>query len=151
MHSSHTITTRPAGTLYSGTQDLLDLEAYTSLGTESEMSFHGGVTPLLHSKWERALRAHPDRAFANYICTGLRQGFRIGFSHTKPLRRATRNMLSATHPELIAEYLAKELQLNQMLGPFVDDIKSVHGSRFGVIPKEHGTGKGTNYQPRVAA
>ena len=106
------------------------------------MCFQGGVTPLLHSEWERALRDHPDRAFANYICTGLRQGFRIGFSRTKPLRRATRNMLSATqHPEPVAEYLAKELRLNRMLGPFVDDIKSVHVSRFGVIPKGHGTGK----------
>ena len=28
-----------------------------------------------------------------------------------------------------------------MLGPFVGDVKSVHVSRFGVIPKGHGTGK----------
>ena len=105
MHSSHAIATCPSGTLYPGTQNLLDLEAYTSLGTESEIPFHSGVTLLLHSEWEVALRDHPDRAFANYTCTGLRQGFRIGFSRTKPLRytapRTDRRVPSkrADHPD----------------------------------------------------
>ena len=54
-------------------------------------------------------------------------------------------MFSASqHPEPIAEYLMKELGLNEMLGPF-DDIDGrfqfVHVSRFGVIPKGHNTGK----------
>ncbi|KAL5515663.1 hypothetical protein EMCRGX_G000863 [Ephydatia muelleri] len=69
----------------------------------------------------------------------------ISFSRTKPLRSTANNLFSATlHPEPVAEYLANELKLNRMLGPFNDDIEefqSVHVNRFGVIPKEHGTGK----------
>ena len=62
-----------------------------------------------------------------------------------PLRSMASNMFSATlHPKPIAEYLANELKLNRMLGPFNKDDKvfrSVHVNRFGVIPKGHGTGK----------
>ena len=31
--------------------------------------------------WEEALRGHPDRLFAHYICVGLQFGFRIGFGY----------------------------------------------------------------------
>ena len=41
---------------------------------------------------EEALQAHPDRAFARYICDGLRHGFRIGFERGAPLRSARANM-----------------------------------------------------------
>ena len=78
----------------------------------------GGVTPLKHSVWETALQDHPDKEFVHYITSGLQFGFRIGFDHGRPLRRATCNMLSATqHPEPITEYIEKELQLGRMLGP----------------------------------
>ena len=121
------------------------LESCVPLGSSKETPIQGGLTPLHHSAWEAALRDHPDRLFAEYICTGLRVGFRIGFARSKPLRDTTCNMFSASqHPEPIAEYLMKELGLNQMLGPF-DDIDGrfqfVHVSRFGIIPKGYNTGK----------
>ena len=90
------------------------------------------------------LRAHPDRSFVSYICTGLQIGFRIGFARHKPLCNAASNMLSAMqHLEQIDEYLEKELRLGHMLGPFRDlgGLPPVHISRFGVIPKGHNTGK----------
>ena len=49
-----------------------------------------------------------------------------------------------SRPRNIAEYLAKELELNRMLGPFDitnERFQSVHVNRFGVIPKGHNTGK----------
>ena len=40
---------------------------------------HFGRTPLNLAAWEAALRRHPDKDFATYLCSGLRVGFRIGF------------------------------------------------------------------------
>jgi hypothetical protein len=52
-------------------------------------------TPLVTDAWEVMLTSHPDRAFARYICSGIRSGFRIGFRRGSPLRSATANMPSA--------------------------------------------------------
>eukprot|EP00731_Ephydatia_muelleri_P014314 Em0008g34a len=80
---------------YSGMQDLKELESHVPSSSE-ETPIHGGTTPLSPSEWEVALRNHPDREFADYICTGIRHGFRIGFSRSKPLRSTASNMFSAT-------------------------------------------------------
>ena len=122
--------------------DLLSLNACRS--ADHSMGIQGGTSPLHHTKWQAALETHPDKAFAEYICTGLQFGFRIGFVRPTPLKDASSNMLSAMqHPEPISEYLKKELELGRMQGPFVDrsGFKSIHISRFGVISKGHNTGK----------
>ena len=101
-------------------------------------------TPLNTAAWESALATHPDRAFAHYICNGLRWGFRIGFDHSSPLKSASSNMVSAhLHPEVVTAYLQKQLSLGRMLGPFnsTEVQQPVHINRFGVIPKGHNTGK----------
>ncbi len=97
-------------------------------------------TPLRLDAWEKALAAHPDPAFARYICQGLRHGFR----HESPLKPAAGNMESARlHPEVVSEYLQKESRLGRMLGPFMESelVPQSQVSQFGVIPKGHGTGK----------
>ena len=103
------------------------------------------TSPLIITTWERALAPHPDRAFAQYITEGLRQGFRVGFRHSAPLRSATSNMESARqHRGIIGEYLGKELSLGRMLGPFpkgAQGLPQLHINRFGIIPKGHNTGK----------
>ena len=95
--------------------------------------------------WAQALSDHPDKAFARYLCTGLRFGFRIGFSHSIRLKSAPTNMGSAIeHPSVVAEYVANELALGRFLGPFdkSSSLPSLHVvSRFGVIPKGHTPGK----------
>ena len=48
-------------------------------------------TPLCPDAWAAALASHPDRAFARYICNGLRFGFRIGFQYGAPLKSASFN------------------------------------------------------------
>ena len=101
-------------------------------------------TPLSLEEWTASLSAHPDQAFAHYICRGIRDGFRIGFNRSTTLKSATTNMHSAyEHPEIIADHLHKELSLGRLLGPFADTsaLPPLHISRFGVIPKGHNTGK----------
>ena len=88
----------------------------------------------------------PDMAFVHYVISVLRHGFRIGFNHSSLLRSAATNMESAhQHPEIISDYLAKEQSLGRMLGSFTEEmlpnLPSLHINRFGVIPKEHNTGK----------
>ena len=60
-------------------------------------------TPLRVKAWEKALRRHPNTAFVRYVISGLRNGFRIGFNHSSPLRSAAKNMEPAhQHPEIIS-------------------------------------------------
>ena len=69
--------------------------------------------------WAEVLAFHPDRAFAYYICSGLKFGFRIGFADTVRLKSATANMgSSCEHPAVVSDHLTKELSLGRMLGPF---------------------------------
>ena len=99
--------------------------------------------PLLHDAWVAAVSSHPNRNFVTYICTGLRDGFRIGFTRTAPLRRALANMFSAVqHTETIDAYISKELKLGRILGPLATICHpAIHINRFGVIPKGHNSVK----------
>ncbi len=92
--------------------------------------------------WARRLAWHPDAEFADYVLSGLQQGFRIGFAYSNPLSPATRNMRSAyDHPEVIDEYIAHESRAGRFVGPLSPrETQGIHISRFGVIPKGH-TGK----------
>lgn len=99
-------------------------------------------TPLQPDAWAEALIGHPDQALARYIVNGLRRGFRIGFQRGSPLRSSHHNMESTRlHPEVIDDYIRKECSLGRMLGPFEDIsvLPPLQVSKFGVIPKGHGT------------
>ena len=88
--------------------------------------------------WALALSRHPDKAFARYVCTGLRFGFRIGFTGRVHLKSAQANMGSAIeHPSVVTEYLAKEIARGRMLGPFdmTEPLPPLHINRFGVSPR----------------
>lgn len=124
------------------------LYEYTSdLRSSSEhqcQALMGIKIPLCAVAWDRVLVSHPDRAFARYVSQGLRQGFRIGFNHSAPLKSAASNMGSThQHPTVIREYIDKELALGCMLGPFpnASALPPIHINRFWVIPKGHNTGK----------
>lgn len=114
------------------------------LGEHRATSLTSVITPLALDQWRTILASHPDRAFARYVCDGIRTGFRIGFNYTTQLKPATANMQSAlTHPEVVTAYIQKELSLGRLLGPFTDtsDLPLLQTNRFGVIPKGHNTGK----------
>ena len=107
------------GQLYPHTADLLALEFCRSADPWPSPQLSEVHTPLNPAAWETALASHPDRAFARYILKGIREGFRIGFNRTCPLRSAHRNMPSARlHPEVVQAYLDKERAAGRMLGPF---------------------------------
>ena len=68
-------------------------------------------SPLKWRDWDDCLANHPDRRFAANITNGIREGFRIGYGLSVPVKckKATSNMYSATdHPEVIREHIAKE-------------------------------------------
>ena len=101
-------------------------------------------TPLVANEWERCLRNHPDGRYREYILTGLRNGFRVGFQyHTLSPTSAQTNMLSAgRNQEVVDRYLEREVSLGRVIGPLSrQEVPEVHVSRFGVIEKPHQPGK----------
>jgi len=132
----------PAGDagIYEYTTDLICLDFCRRLTTHKSSLLEQVSTPLAVEAWAKALSRHSDRAFARYICTGLKFGFRIGFSGGTLLHSATENMRSThEHPSVVSDYLQKELALGRMLGPFNDasHLPPLQINRFGVIPKGH--------------
>ena len=90
-----------------------------------------------------SMQDHPDRQFSAYLISGLREGFRIGFDHSSPLRRASRNMPSAlAHSDVVHEYILGEVERGRMIGPLARELwEGCQISRIGVIPKGHTPGR----------
>ena len=97
--------------------------------------------PLEWSSWADALADHPDSGFVDYILTGIRTGFRIGFNRSQDLEQATGNMY-CHDPSLVSNYLSRELLLHRMwklpAGVFPRGIQI---SPIGLIPKKNRPGK----------
>ena len=94
-------------------------------------------TPLQWQAWETALSNHPDRQFVNYLLSGLRDGFRIGFSYPRPCHSSASNVHSVReHVQIVRDYLANECVEGWVLGLLTPPwSKKIHISHFGVIPK----------------
>ena len=96
---------------YLYTEDLLHLNE-VSKGTTCQVpsQLQGINTPLNAEAWQRCLGNHPDLAYVDYILTGIRSGFRVGFdSKHKLLSKGKRNMQSAySHPDVVTEQLLKD-------------------------------------------
>ena len=107
----------------------------------------GVCSPLIVDYWEERLAHHPDRCFVEYLLSGIKEGFHIGFSHSESARKslssARKNMYSTQdHPQVVRNYLRDELMRGTVLGPFVpEEVPEIHINRFGVIPKSHQPGK----------
>ena len=93
--------------------------------------------------WRRALKTQPDAGFADYVLTGIENGFRVGFDHSSPLRAMRLNIPSAMdHSEVVDAYIHTEVAGGRMLGPYRDSlVGDLHVNRMGVIPKGHTPGK----------
>ena len=99
------------------------------------------TTPLVVGQWESLLQDHPDRLLVQYIVTGIKEGFRVGFRRDFKYKRASGNMRSAIlNPKPVADFIHAEVQAGRVIGP-LQDIREVHVSRFGVIPKLGQPGK----------
>ena len=102
------------------------------------------VSPLQLSQFQAELCDYPDQTAADYVLTGLREGFHIGFETSSvTLRSASSNMRSAlVHPSVIDAYLETEVSHGRVAGPFTSPpFPDLHISRFGVIPKSNQPGK----------
>ena len=66
------------------------------------------------------------------------QGFRLGFNPGFSLRSDKKNKASANqHPEIVDAYLANEVALGRVAGPFHSPrLPNLHINSFGVIPKK---------------
>ena len=101
------------------------------------------VSPLNFVLFEAELSLYPDRAKANFVLQGIKEGFRLGCDKPVTLKSARRNKLSTyQHSGVIDMYLANEVRLGRVAGPFdVPPVQDLHISSFGVIPKKGQPGK----------
>lgn len=91
------------------------------------------VSPLSVQHFTRDLRHNPNPQLVAFILDGLRDGFKFGFSHSQKLRSAKRSKPSAYEcPSVIDEYLANEMSLGRVAGPFNSPpLPSLYVSSFG--------------------
>ena len=82
--------------MYPDSSSLLALARCTPLTAQAHTGEWETITsPLRVPAWERGLLCHPDRGFADYVCKGIREGFRVGFNYrTAHCRQASGNMKS---------------------------------------------------------
>ena len=65
------------------------------------------VSPLNFELFEAELTHYPDRAKANFVLQGIKEGFRLGCNKPVILKSAKRNKLSAyQYSSMIDAYLA---------------------------------------------
>ena len=94
-------------------------------------------------EWAALLGTHPDPTFVDYILTGMREGFRVGFLPSGRLKSARRNFSTAEdHASVVQNYLDLECSLGRVVGPVEpESLPGIHVSSFGVIPKWQQPGK----------
>ncbi len=128
---------------YRYTRDLKALDSRNCKGASQDHRLAAVKTPLNIAAWRKRLRTHQDADYTNYIVTGLEHRFHIGVAVFTTLNPAKKNMLSAEkNPQVVDDYLAKEVEAGNILGPFpLSSAPKAHINRFGVIPKKHQPGK----------
>ena len=118
---------------------LLALEACETVATV-RMEGDCLVSPLSIKAWSDGLSSHPDRNFAEFIIRGISQGFRVGFNRSVVTKSATSN-LAVPFPEVVDQYLRREVQLNRMHALPREVAQGIHISPLGIIPKKNKPGK----------
>ena len=86
------------------------------------------------------LLGNPDRQKFNFVVSGFREGFHIGFRpHAVKLKSAKSNSPSSTeHSVIIDNYLVTEIHAGRVSGPLkTSPFPTVQVSHFGVIPKKN--------------
>ena len=97
-------------------------------------------SPINVGTLELQLLAHPDRSTVDYVLSGFREGFRIGFHpNCVKLKSASSNCPSSRdHVGVIDEYLTTEIHAGRVVVPLkTPPFPYLQISRFGVIPKKN--------------
>ena len=90
------------------------------------------ITPINTGKLELELLGHPERSVADYVLTGLRNGFRLGFNPAAvSLSSASQNISSAL---LQPEVIDNGKRLNSWPFPHTTSYQPPY---FGVIRIKH--------------
>ncbi len=90
--------------------------------------------------WTSNLRDHPDRAYCGFLMDGLRAGFRVGFRYGGAVCKGVASNMPTTcdHPEVVSEFLEKELRAGRVFSPIEDEcLPLVQINRLGLVPKNH--------------
>lgn len=96
------------------------------------------VTPINVNLLESLLTDHPDRAFVFGLCSGLREGFRIGY--TGPRRPYVSKNLKTAYllPEIIEGNLLDEVKQGRTIGPFISrPFANFQVYPLGLVPKKN--------------
>ena len=88
----------------------------------------------------KLLTGYPDLNMVNYLLSGFKQGFLIGYEGLDFLL-ITHNLPSATdNPEQVAAAIIKELERGHTAGPFIHPpFENFQCSPLGAVPKKDGT------------
>lgn len=83
---------------------------------------------------------HPDRSLVDFLITGFRDGFDIGYRGNMSVG-ANKNLKSARdNPTHVTEAIKKEVDRGHTLGPFSSPpFPTLHVSPLGAVPKKDGT------------
>ena len=121
---------------YLYTEDLMSLGRRPPSNLPVDHRLAAVRTPLILPMWQQKLARHPDKEYVGYVLEGIEHGFRIGVDEARVFKQ---NMLSSKdNPNVVEEYLEKEVEKGNILGPFLPETAPrVHINRFGVIPKKH--------------
>ena len=95
-------------------------------------------TPLIPTAWGELLSSYPDQRLVQFFLRGITEGFQIGYSDriSQGLKSSRKNLEGAIqHPEVVDEYLDKEMILSRVAGPFTK--AHLPGIQISIIPKSH--------------
>ena len=95
-------------------------------------------TPVNVELLESYLEGHPNPHFVTSLCSGLREGFRIGYSGPRT-HSFYPNLRSANlHPDILEQNLLTEVLNGHTAGPFpLPPFKHFRISPLGLVPKKH--------------
>jgi hypothetical protein len=118
-------------TAYPYIRDVMVLQSCISLSSPHGELFKGGRTPLNLAAWEAALRRHPDKDFATYLCSGLRVG----------LKSATTNLFSSfEYPDIVQWYISSWAGCWDHWTSYVTPLSTLTGS--ALFPRATPPGNG---------
>ena len=90
--------------------------------------------------FEKLLQPHPDRRLVNYIVSGLKNGFDIGFSGESSITRPKNLRSAVQNKPLLQEAIDKEISRGHTAGPFPSPpFPRTHCSPIGSAPKKDGS------------
>ena len=96
------------------------------------------VSQLDWRQWQASLTRHPDKAFADFVVEGIKDGFRDGYARTSAnCNKASKSMRSGKEQRTVIDaYLANECAEGRILGPFDERaMPQLQLSCLGVVPK----------------